>query len=542
MNKTININLGGIFFHIDEAAYHSLKKYLDAIKRSLSNDPQGQDEILADIEARIAELLQEKIKNERQVVNLSDIEQITQIMGQPEDYVVDSDIFEDEPNHKNNRKNNNSNPKKLFRDGDDKYLGGVCSGLAHYLGIEPIWARIIMIVLAVFWGTAFLIYPLLWILIPLAQTTAEKLQMKGEPVNISNIEKKIREELEEVGELVKDGVNNISEKVKNSGFKKKVNNKAGINEIFETIGKIITVIFKVIGKLIGVLLIFVAILTIIALIIGIFMSIINFNDNFIHFPSYFEASIIPYWILMLLLFIAIGIPFLALLILGLHIVSNNIKPLSKITKLSLLGIWIIAIFGLLFSGISHKMQTAHRGINNQTKTINTIANDTLTIKMIDNEDLSFNNKLKRRYNKEIVYDNNIKKLYSNRLSINIKRTEESIPNLKIKKESEGINRLKANQSAKNISYNFTTKDKKLLLNGYFLSSLKNRHKEETVNITINLPLNSIIYLDASTKTFLKDIDNTLNEDDDDLVKHLYKMTKNGLQCLDCTEENNTTLD
>ena len=86
MNKTININLGGFFFHIDENAYQKLKRYLDAISRSLSDDPQGKNEIIADIEARISELLSERITDARQVVNEGDIEEIIAIMGQPEDY------------------------------------------------------------------------------------------------------------------------------------------------------------------------------------------------------------------------------------------------------------------------------------------------------------------------------------------------------------------------------------------------------------------------------------------------------------------------
>ena len=91
MNKTININLGGIFFHIDELAYKKLKLYLDAIRRSLSDDPQGRDEILNDIEHRIGELLSERVKDERQVVNENDIDEITKIMGKPEDYLVDEE-------------------------------------------------------------------------------------------------------------------------------------------------------------------------------------------------------------------------------------------------------------------------------------------------------------------------------------------------------------------------------------------------------------------------------------------------------------------
>jgi phage shock protein PspC (stress-responsive transcriptional regulator) len=205
MNKTININLGGIFFHIDEVAYQKLKRYLDAIRRSLSDDPQGRDEIINDIELRIGELLSDRITNERQVINENDIEEITKIMGKPEDYLVDEEIFDDEPKP---RKSTTS--KKLFRDGDDKFLGGVCSGLAHYVGIDVIWMRIIWLVLLFGFGIGFLLYPLLWILIPQAETTAEKLQMKGEPVNIDNIERKIREEFSNVTSKVKDGVNDVA--------------------------------------------------------------------------------------------------------------------------------------------------------------------------------------------------------------------------------------------------------------------------------------------------------------------------------------------
>ena len=93
MNKTININLGGYFFHIDESAYQKLRTYLDAIARSLSEDPQGKNEIIADIEARISELLSEKIADSRQVVNEQDISDIIKIMGEPEDYTDSEEPF-----------------------------------------------------------------------------------------------------------------------------------------------------------------------------------------------------------------------------------------------------------------------------------------------------------------------------------------------------------------------------------------------------------------------------------------------------------------
>jgi len=112
MNKTVNINLAGIFFHIDEDAYLKLQRYIQAIKRSFT-DSQGRDEIIADIEARIAELFSEKIKNERQVISIKEVDAVIEVMGQPEDYKLDEEIFEDEPQASYQR---TPRSKQLFRD------------------------------------------------------------------------------------------------------------------------------------------------------------------------------------------------------------------------------------------------------------------------------------------------------------------------------------------------------------------------------------------------------------------------------------------
>ena len=189
MNKTVNINLSGFFYHIDEDAYLKLQNYLKAIKRSFAGSA-GEDEIIADIESRIAELFSEKMKSEKQVISMTIVDQVIQIMGQPEDYMVDEDIFEDEP-HTKARREKSGPSKKLFRDTDNKYIGGVASGFGHYFGIDALWIRLVLI-LSVFlgFGAPIFIYIILWIFVPEAVSTAEKLQMKGEPINISNIEKK----------------------------------------------------------------------------------------------------------------------------------------------------------------------------------------------------------------------------------------------------------------------------------------------------------------------------------------------------------------
>ncbi|WP_457617649.1 PspC domain-containing protein [Lutibacter sp.] len=530
MNKTININLGGIFFHIDELAYQKLKLYLDAIRRSLSDDPQGRDEILNDIEHRIGELLSERIKNERQVVNENDIDEITKIMGKPEDYLVDEEIFDEEPKYRSK-----TSSKKLFRDGDDKFLGGVCSGLAHYFGMDVIWMRIIWLILFFGFGVGFLIYPLLWILIPVAETTAEKLQMKGEPVNISNIERKIREEFQDITSRVKEGVNDVTDKVNSDEFKNKA--KSGMQEIVDTLGKIILAILTIFGKFIGGLLIFIAAATLIGLIFGAFswgsVELLGFGKDYINYPPFFYDSVVPSWILILFTFIAIGVPFIILFMLGLKIISNNVKSFSTTTKLSLLGIWIISLLGLGFAGINFATQTAYDGVFIQKQDLTIVGTDTLVVKMIGDDNLSNRSELRRRYDYETVYDNDIQKLYSTRISVNIKPTDKTMAFIKIRKESEGKNRLAANNDAETIEYQFNLEDKNLLLNGYFLSDFKNKFKRQSVDVIIYLPINSIIYLNNSTKTYLDDVDNIQDIHDRDMPKHYFKMTENGLECLDC---------
>ena len=540
MNKTININLGGFFFHIDETAYQKLKQYLDAIRRSLNDDSQGQEEILNDIELRISELLSERIKNDRQVINEADIDAITKIMGSPEDYLVDEELFEEEGTSETSKTAPKTTSKKLFRDKDDKFLGGVCAGLGHFINIDALWIRILWLVLISFFGTGILLYIILWILVPTANTTAEKLQMKGEPVNISNIEKKIREELNDVSTRVKDGASQFSEKLNNPEFKKNIENntRAGIHEVVDTLLKLVGTILKIFGKFIGAFIILITSIIFIALIVLAFsfgsFEIIGFDDTHIQDLPFFFNSVFPAWLLVLITFISIAIPTIALFMVGLKIISNNVKSFGTTTKLTLLGLWILSIIGIIFAGINFASQKAHDGIYNKTENIAVSAIDTLQIKMIADDNLSNKKELGKSFHFESVYDKDIKKLYSTNINLDIKSTDNETPFVKIRKKSEGNTRLSANKNAEAIEYQFELKeDHKLALNGYFLSDLKNKFNDLSIDITIYLPLNYVIYLDESTKTFLNDVDNVQDIYDRDMSRNYYKMTSKGLSCLDC---------
>tara|TARA_B100000809_G_scaffold237763_1_gene257848 strand:+ start:11896 stop:13479 length:1584 start_codon:yes stop_codon:yes gene_type:complete len=522
MNKTININLGGFFYHIDEVAYQILKNYLESISKSLSDDPKGKNEIIADIEARISELLSEKIQDSRQVINESDINDIITIMGQPEDYEDSGEEYSSSENNYRQRKNTT---KKLYRNGENKFLGGVASGIGYYFQIDSIWIRLILILLTITGGFGIPIYIILWILLPEAKTTTEKLEMEGEAVNIDNIEKKIRTEFE-----------NVSAKFKNADYSKA---KTGFQNFLDTLGKIILAIFKIIGKFIGVLLILVAAAMLTLLVIGAFsfgsLEIMGISDNFTNIQSFIYSSLIPHWILVSLIFIAIGFPFLILFILGLRIVSSSMRQFSKPTSLTLLGVWIIAILVLIFTGIEQSTAKAFNGSKTEEKPFVYQKSDTLYIKIVNNDNLNFKKRIEKNDDQEFVYENDIKKLYTNNVTIDVIYNDSDVATVKIRRKSEGENKNIANKNADTIEYNYVINGKTIELDGYFLSPEDNLHKNEHVSITISIPRNTEIYFTRSTKTFIGDIETMQDLYSNDIPNHHFIMGPVGLECTDCDE-------
>ena len=536
MNKTININLGGVFFHIDEMAYQKLKGYLDAVRRSLSDDPQGRDEIITDIETRIGELLSERVKDVRQVVNENDIDEVIEIMGKPEDYMVDDEIFNDDAYSSYSHKRT----KKLYRDGSDRFLGGVSSGMAHYLNVDVIWIRLGWLVAAFGFGFGFIVYPLLWILLPEANTTAEKLEMEGEPVNISNIEKKIRDEISEASARVKDGIEDVSEKVKNADYKKYKNRaKSGSQDFVDTLGKIFVTVFMIIGKFIGVLLVIIAVITILALLIGLFtIGSLDFvhHDWFIQNSFMYGSTGIPVWLMSILTFVLVGIPFFFLFALGLRILSNNTKTIGKTTKLTLLGIWLMALLTTIFFGTRQYMMTAYDGSITTNNEIPFNVNDTLMLNIVDNKSLSNSSELERRWGHEIVLDNNdMEKIYSTNIRMNIYTSSDSTFYVKTRKRSQGESRKNARDNAGMIEYDFNLQGNELQLSGYFLSDLNTKLSEQKVYVDLYLPVGQVIFLNPTSSSFLYDVDNVQNVYDHDMAGHYFRMTREGLSCLDCEE-------
>ena len=530
MNKTVSINLGGFFFHIDEDAFQKLNRYFDAIRRSLSAD--GRDEIMSDIEARIAELLSEKLKNEKQVVSNREVDEVIAVMGQPEDYRIDDE--EKEPAGKTssnfNFNFNYTKTKKFYRDEEAGMVGGVCAGLAHYFKIDPLWVRVIFIAsLLLSFGTSMFIYLLLLVLIPRAITTTEKLEMTGEPINISNIERKVKEEF-----------SHLSDKLNNVDYDKL---GATVKNSAERIGNgastAILAILKAIAKVIGAILtVFSALILggfVITLIVMLFTSTMTNTSWYPYFNS-MNYTNLPMWLLSIIGFFAIAIPLFSLFLLGLKILVDNLKPVGNLTKYTLLAIWLVCVSAAIYLGLLQSTQFGNEGKIVSKQQIKLAEGNELQIKFKYNE--YFTKSINHDYDFSFKQDslgNDV--IYSNDVRFYVLKTDEAQPYVQIEKIADGASISEARKSAETIKYGFKIEGNNLILDNYLLTGTDTKYHRQRVEIFLYLPEGTVIHPDES----LKDYDDTDNEffdlwfDGD----HSYMMEGNRVQCLDCiaTEEN-----
>ena len=224
MNKTLTINLSGRIFHVDEDAYKLLYDYLYNLKHAFEHT-EGGNEIIDDLEGRLAELLIGYTAERTEVVSVATVEKVIAMLGKPEEITGEENNLKPETDKKEAEKGqpinfsdkqsdnteqtqeDNTPPhthttrKRLFRNPDNRLLGGVLGGLAIYLNWDPTLLRLLLFVILIAgYGTVIPIYLICWIIIPKAITATDKLNMKGEPITMENI-----------GKIVTSGMNNASE-------------------------------------------------------------------------------------------------------------------------------------------------------------------------------------------------------------------------------------------------------------------------------------------------------------------------------------------
>ncbi|MEA3444637.1 MAG: PspC domain-containing protein, partial [Bacteroidota bacterium] len=333
MKKTFTINISGTIFHIDEDAYEKLRNYLGLIHKRFSKNEEGK-EIILDIESRIAELFTDCLQESKEVVSLGDVEEVIEIMGDPNEF-DEAEESSSETEYKPGSKFKTG--KRLYRDSDTRIFGGVAAGIGAYFGIDPVIIRILFIITA-FFQIGIVAYVILWIAVPLARTTAQKLEMRGERVTVSNIEKSITEEFDEV----KSNFRNF----KNSkGYTRTKENISpvleGLGLVFIAVGKILVVLFGISFIVLGVLVIFGFVGTFYS---GYWFGFSPFEFDLLSDTGLFGwiADINNIRILTVSLILLIGIPILAIIYGGIKMIfrfNANHKLVGGIG----LSLWVVGL-------------------------------------------------------------------------------------------------------------------------------------------------------------------------------------------------------
>lgn len=441
MKKTISINISGILFHIEEDGYATLKKYLEAINRHFSHYEDNQ-EIISDIENRIAEIFLSNLKNNKQVITAENVETLIKKMGTIADFkAVEDTILEEEPR---NRQTENSDfykyitppvqdakgYKKLTRLESRKILGGVCAGMAHYLSIDPLWTRLVAILLlfsgklnfgmppwhflpgnfnwsfsmgiwaliayVVLWvilpvsfdepedknikklyrnpddrtiggvgsglaayfnveviwirllfiglifagGAGFVIYIILWIITPQAKSITERIQMKGGAITLDNIETTIRENMNPVPPQEE----SQGRKVLLAPFRFLGRVINALGEALGPLGVFLLSVFRVIFGLIvffiGMSLI-IAPIAMLAVYFGYAPMTGEFNVFIEDIPGPWINDVLPVW-LALAVSVAIMIPGIVILLLGISVIMKR-SIIDARFGLVVLGIWLLSL-------------------------------------------------------------------------------------------------------------------------------------------------------------------------------------------------------
>ncbi len=502
MNKTITASLAGMVFHIDENGYAVLQQYLENIRARLGNDEDAR-EIMTDIESRIAELFYERTQDRKESVSANDVNDVIKIMGSPEDYV---DIEENDYTEQKTSEST-STARKLYRDEDNKMLGGVCAGLANYFGMEVTWLRIILLVMVMFFGTGIFLYLALWILIPVARTTAEKLEMKGEQVNAKTIKDHLKGFAKEVEKL--------DSKQNRDRF-----NRAG-KQLFQSISRVLGVISVITASMLLITLVYWLVTK------DFFISVTNTGVHGIDMQEFMQITLTPLQqglITIGLVAFLLG-PIIGLYTFGVRVFLKNFKSI-KIIAISSTALWIIGSILLTVGGISIARDRSSSHTLKQKYELNSDA-DIVYIDVA--EDRYFSNS----YTNTDDYFFELMSLEDDRVvagwpKVDIRAADGEEFELWVYKTSHGKTQGEAIDNASNTFYPVTIKGNKVIVSPYFMFDLKARYKGQDVNVILKVPNGKQVSLSEGMARVIGSIDNEFEADNKKLVGRTWTMSNNQL--------------
>ncbi len=511
MKKNIKVNVAGMLFNIDEDAYEQLENYLNRLERHFSRT-NGSKEIIEDIERGIADMMSNRVNATKTTINLDDIQEIIKAMGEPGE--IDD---EEETTYTHSSAGRTSAARRLYRDSDMKVIAGVCSGISKYLNVDVAWIRILFVVLLFISGTGLLIYLVLWIAVPEAITTAQKLEMQGEPINIDNIERKIKEEVNNLGDQIN--------KIKKEHFTKKKsethaprNNQPSV--LVSMISALVKVILVFFGLFFGILALIIIGFTIPAFVTaGGSLFFILGDLVYFSIPEILRSITVnnsEYHLVFLPLIAIIFIPLISLILGSLGYLFGFRTEAKGINKA--LGIlWLVAVIFSAVSFFQIKNHFEHNtsvksqvdlNLNDSTKTLHLRISPSVTnLPDLDDDYATIYDEFDGDF--MVIKTDSI---YYAAPTFHSYFTNDSTFRIEIIKKSHGEKPSIASKNIRNIEYEIVTKDSLVYLPPLFSYPSQDRFRNQQVEIRLFVPKNKSIIIEENpelTSQLYKEIEREL---------------------------------
>lgn len=491
MKKTFSINISGTFFHIDEDAYSQLDTYIKNIKIHFQHH-ESNDDIVSDIESRIAEILLSKITQSKEVITLDDVKDVMERMGQPSE-------FSDEEQDDSLRNQSSIKYKRLYRDPNNKFIGGVASGIAAYFNMNPIWIRIIFAI-SIFSMIGPFIYFILWIAIPEARSASERLEMQGQNVTISNIEHNIKKEIDHL----KKRFNDVTDQAKKTYKEQSPHAKT----VFDNLWNACIILIKLLGKGLIILFGFIILCIGFSIMLVLLGTIFGFNifDSFYYHGS---TIIITDFINIIIgssgniglfkvgLFFLLIIPLLMLIYHGLRLMIGFERIQGMGTTAFLL--WLIGILFTLYFSFNILKNFKYEVTNEKELAIEQPPDDFIYLnlkELMGSNYVNYNRLINLEELEFVIGDENY---FINDIHMKITKSKSGNFELFFFASSHGRNLNEAQLKAESISYYFEQKDNIFNFDNFYSIPKEIPWSLQEVLLEFKIPVGTKIKLDRNIR-------------------------------------------
>lgn len=412
-----------------------------------------------------------------------------------------------------------SGQRKLMRDPDDKVFGGVCSGLGHYFGIESRWVRLILVLMFIFGGAGFLLYIILWIVMPLARTRADRMAMRGETPNLQNFKRSFQEEMEGL----------------RSNF---TGAEEGLKRGLNSAGNFLMRAFIVLAKVIGVLFL-------VGLCGGLVVLVISIVASFGFFGSDTDMAMFPLNVvepayrtpmLVSALFVAI-IPFIALVALVIRIVFNR-SAMGQYTGFTLLVIWLIAVgfttvYGVRTVNDFREESTVVEERPLERQPVYHLSKNDMTVIRLQSDSADRTSFIRQR---AVIRNRNMMEWQSRMYMRIVKVDSTQSPSLTYEYSAHGITYELAAERAGRINYHFQQQADRLIFDSHFSLADDDLMRDQRLYLKLNIPVGARLVIDRELQRHISDLpfnqceDNYQYPDGSRPDKTEWIMQESGLKC------------